>query len=445
MGFFKSTYSLFQRWFWISLSIAIPALGLSLSIVYWDSLTTDNESASSAIRNVGLVIAGSTALPLAIWRGLVAQKQADAAQQSLRNERYQKGAEMLGDEQLSVRLGGIYALENLAKEHREEYHINIMRLFCAFVRHPTRDTAHVKALRLKIGEEVVREDIQAIVDMICKRDQLDIALESEARFIVDLPIAHLRHARMNRAKLVRSIFWKTDLSHAILWNAYLSSAILSEANLSSADLKEATLSKADLRGAHLCKAQLAGTILAHAKVQEADLSGAKIWGTDFSHANLNDANLSHTEIWAAKFPGTFLHGANLTQADLKHIDMSNGKLAEANLSNAKAQGMNLSGANLRGSDLSSADMRKANLSTTKFWAATLTNTLLDDANLSGADFSGIRTPTSPSSVIGLTQAQLNNARAHPKPPPKLKGALNAVTGKQLCWTGGRGAPLNDEA
>ena len=40
---------------------------------------------------------------------------------------------------LAVRLGGIYALQSLAEEHSEQYHAQIMRLFCAFVRHPTKD------------------------------------------------------------------------------------------------------------------------------------------------------------------------------------------------------------------------------------------------------------------------------------------------------------------
>ena len=30
-----------------------------------------------------------------------------------------------------------YALQRLAEEHPERYHIQIMRLFCAFVRNPT--------------------------------------------------------------------------------------------------------------------------------------------------------------------------------------------------------------------------------------------------------------------------------------------------------------------
>ena len=67
-------------------------------------------------------IAGGAAgvgLPLAIWRTKTADRQADTAQQSLLNERYQKGAEMLGNSALAVRMGGIYALQRLAEDHPE--------------------------------------------------------------------------------------------------------------------------------------------------------------------------------------------------------------------------------------------------------------------------------------------------------------------------------------
>ena len=62
----------------------------------------------------------------------MAERQADTARLSLLNERYLKGAEMLGSEVLSVRLGGIYALQRLAEEHPGHYHLQVMNLFCAF-------------------------------------------------------------------------------------------------------------------------------------------------------------------------------------------------------------------------------------------------------------------------------------------------------------------------
>ena len=77
------------------------------------------------------MLGGIYAVLFAIWRGLVAQKQSEASReakqtspsQSMLNEHYQHGARMLGDDLLSVRLGGIYALQSLADEVPETYHV----------------------------------------------------------------------------------------------------------------------------------------------------------------------------------------------------------------------------------------------------------------------------------------------------------------------------------
>ena len=110
---------------------------LIYSILNWDSWR-GQEADGIAIRNLVLVMAAIAALPLAIWRSKVAERQAETAQRGLLNERYQKGAEMLGSGSLAVRLGGVYALAGLAREHPEDYHMKIVSLLCAFVRNPTR-------------------------------------------------------------------------------------------------------------------------------------------------------------------------------------------------------------------------------------------------------------------------------------------------------------------
>ena len=70
---------------------------------------------------------------------------------------------MLGNDVLSVRLGGIYALQRLAEEYPEQYHIQIMQLFCAFARHPTEDQV-LESRRIQ-GESIppLREDVEAIM------------------------------------------------------------------------------------------------------------------------------------------------------------------------------------------------------------------------------------------------------------------------------------------
>ena len=65
--------------FWITLSATVMVVEILLVVVLWDWLAKD-ESGSATIRNIGLVIAGSLAIPLAIWRAVVADKQASSGQ-----------------------------------------------------------------------------------------------------------------------------------------------------------------------------------------------------------------------------------------------------------------------------------------------------------------------------------------------------------------------------
>ena len=118
-------------------AVVLLVFGVVMVCQHWEWIVT--ESGSTIIRNLGLVIGGLIAIGFGIWRGVVASRQAKTSQRGLLNERYQKGTEMLGSEVLSVRLGGIYALQRLAEDDPVQYHVQIMRLLCAFVRNPTKD------------------------------------------------------------------------------------------------------------------------------------------------------------------------------------------------------------------------------------------------------------------------------------------------------------------
>ena len=116
------------------------------------------EPNGTTLRNIGLLAAGVIALPLALWRSWVADRQAKSAegqlnttQQSLRQERYQRGAEMLGNELLSARMGSIYTLQRLAADYPEEYHIQVMELLCVFVRNPTGQQGGTSTTTTRLG------------------------------------------------------------------------------------------------------------------------------------------------------------------------------------------------------------------------------------------------------------------------------------------------------
>ena len=172
----------------MGLLIAVSLIVWEYRVTLWGWLngTGDaQESGSATIRNLGLVVAGVVALIFAGWRTQVASKQAEVARQSLLNDRYQKAAEMLGDENLSVRLGGVYALQALIEEHPEQYYVSCMRLLCAFVRNPPVDEYLTPLPDKKItrsgGGIRLRADVQAVMDMMRSRDNRLIALEERNR------------------------------------------------------------------------------------------------------------------------------------------------------------------------------------------------------------------------------------------------------------------------
>ena len=265
-----------SRGFWVTVSTVVVVIEVILVVVLWDWLT-DNESGSTTIRNIGLVIAGSVALPLAIWRALVADRQASAAQQqagsaqrSMLNERYQRGAEMLGSEVLSVRMGGIYTLQRLSEKYPNSYHVQVMRLFCAFVRHPTKDNEiefHAESDEEE-DEQTLRADVQDTMQAIGSRNLVCIFLERREGFKLYLRGANMGHLQVRAAKLAGAWLTKANLSGAVLPYADLSDARLRQANLSGVQFRHADLSDAKFWGADLSK-----TILYDANLSGADLSG----------------------------------------------------------------------------------------------------------------------------------------------------------------------------
>ena len=376
----------------VAVVFCVVIAGVVLSIMFWEWLGA-GESGSSTIRNVGLVGAGLIALPLALWRSIVADRQAKTSQASLLNERYQRGAEMLGNEVLSVRLGGIFALQRLAEERPEQYHVQIMRLFCAFARHPTQDhRLESEQIEFHPDNQLgLRQDLEAVILAIESRPKSRVGLENRENFTLDLrgtvlPGIHfldadLSNAMLHQSELPRAIFDKTDLTQAIL---------------DFADLSEATFN---------------WVIFRRTRLFFADLSGASFVNTDLALADFYNARLSNAD----------LASANLSKANFQNAALQNANLADANLT----------GVGFLSADLSDARLMKSDLTGAHFLDANLKGAYLTDANLSGVEFS----VGGPQTAKGLTQAQLDVACADPKNPPKLTSVVDSETGKPLVWRG----------
>ena len=310
-------------WFDVILAI-VASLVVILPIAIWGwacvwSWISDGDSNSGTIRNVGLLVAALIAMRLAIWRSRVAQRQVTQTQNQvttarlgLLNERYQKGAEMLGSENPTVRLGGIYALQRLAAEDPEGYNIQVMQMFCAFLRSNTRSRTESARNETVISGATIESkaysemdhDIQAILIAIGTRSASQIAVESNAEYRLDLQGVKLFGERLITKD-------KLNFRRAHFHDADLSGFTLFEPDMASSFFIRTTLKGAALPGANLQASVWQDADLRDAEIDGADLSGSLFWGVDFHRASLSNADIS-----AAKFASSNNPSRNLTQSQL---------------------------------------------------------------------------------------------------------------------------------
>jgi uncharacterized membrane protein YqjE len=194
------------------------------------------------LRDLGLTLVAVIGLPLLIWREITGhrtanvaaerhEKQTDADRERRITDSFTKAVELLGKPELEVRLGGIYALERIARESKRD-HWPIMETLTAYVR--TRSPVQVKpqdASRSNQNHDAPDEATQGTV----QDPSTELAVDIQA---------------------VLTVLTKRTVAHEEKdQHINLSGANLSEADLRLANLLQANLSEADLRGANLSYAR----------------------------------------------------------------------------------------------------------------------------------------------------------------------------------------------
>lgn len=263
------------------------------------------------------------------------------AQRGQVSERFGKAVEQLGSEQQELRLGGIYSLEQLARDSPDD-HWTAFEVLVAFVRsHAPLDERCVPADKVPGEVAAISIDLQAVLTVVGRR-----AWEKD-RGLVDL---------------ARTCLVDADLSSSHLAFAYLYNANLTGANLIDADLSDANLTGADLTGAELTGASLAETDL-----NLAHLSVARLWEADLTGANLTGADLADADLVDATLTGADLTGADLAGADLHGTDLTGARLRDANLTGAQLNSANLIGVTLAGAVLTGVTLDGALYDSTTSW------------------------------------------------------------------------------
>jgi len=311
------------------LAVALLALIFRETIGEWAIWLVDNkdESNSAIVRNIALIFATVVALPLALWRLVVADRQSKTARLSLLNERFRHGVEMLVGPQLVERLGGISILEQLAKESVEAHHIQIVELFSMLIRNPPEykeedvDTRNEKSVGKSPRSYIpaLRTDLQSILRALENRSNEGKSAEKEQNFTFDFSGAKLAHVEFRKSDWSSTRLESADLSNALIVNCVMKEAFLLDASLVGANLVKSDLSEAYLLFADLSKSELSEVDLSKAHLHNCKLHGALLHKVSLRGASLRDADLSGVEIIDADFLDANLTGTNFSGAKLINV------------------------------------------------------------------------------------------------------------------------------
>jgi Pentapeptide repeats (8 copies) len=246
----------------------------------------------------GLFAAG--ALGFTALNFTLSRRTFELTEQGQVTERYTKAVEQLGSDKLDVRIGGIYALERIARDSARD-HPTVMQVLTAFIRVHSRDQWPPRGFGGDQQERSISPDIQAAVKVVGSRDPTH-----------DIREVNLAHAYLKHADLIGVDFARANLADVCLVSATLASADLSGADLADANLSSADLSSADLTGTHLARANLSN----------ANLGLARLVGTVLNNANLMQADLSSVDLTRASLVGAVLNDANLADVVLTNADLT---------------------------------------------------------------------------------------------------------------------------
>lgn len=234
-----------------------------------------NNARSSVLQVLaGLAVVGGA---IATWR------QVRISREGQITERFTRAVDQIGNQNVDVRVGGLYALERIARDSVAD-RTAIQFLMGAFIRNHAKSPVGADAPQQ--STEIVDErlpslrarapDVQVAMAVLGRR------LPSPDRRTLTLSRVDLHGLSLNDARLEGATFQESNLARSELINIRLDNA-----DLRATDLRWATLEGSRLTGANLSRADLRGTNLSGAILEDTVLTGAQadtstIWPTDFN-------------------------------------------------------------------------------------------------------------------------------------------------------------------
>ena len=317
----------------------------------------ENHEAISAFGPLLIGFVGLVGLPFLVVRTVATYRQAKAALQQTEaifrqvtvaeqghiTDRFTKAVEQLGSDNLAVRLGGIYALERIAKDSERD-HWTIMEVLTAYVRENAPWLSKSKSETDKEKQEdqsrELSADIQAILTVIGRRttkfelqnQQIDLSNTDLRRIKLikaNFDQANFKGSRLDSAKLPYARFNKTNLEFVVFNGADLTGVEFKNC----VSLEKAKFNKNEdftwLKNAHF-----EGVSLSRAEFKMAWLKNTRFNRVILSHTSFENASFDNTDFMGtsvvdedkgicADFSGTKIDNTKgIKNEDIEHIKLS---------------------------------------------------------------------------------------------------------------------------
>jgi hypothetical protein len=203
-----------------------------------DRLKAENDVRGTLVQGTaGLLALAGIALGAA-----VTMRQVRVSREGQFIDLFTRAVEQLASDRVSVRHGGVYAMERIA-EAAPHYRGHVAALLAAFVRQQAPWPAETAPPGWRHGG--LRDDVGGAMAVLGRRSMV---LPGTG---IELERTDLRGAELGGADMSRFCFAGANLDGAVLTGCDLTDATFTGASLRGADLTGATLTRADLTGADL--------------------------------------------------------------------------------------------------------------------------------------------------------------------------------------------------
>lgn len=262
---------------------------------------TDRLDAESAIRTSILQLLGGVLLVAGLY---FTAKGFRLTREGHITDRYAKSIEQIGHERLDVRIGGIFALERIARDSPTDRQTAV-EMLTAFVREHTRVDSRTPS------KENVSADVQAALSVLGRRPGAGVEHRRLDFYHCGLNDANLAGVNMQRAMFYYSRLVQTRFSNANL----------DEAGLSFCEAERAAFTGASARKANFVNAVYKNGWFLHADLTDADFYGCDLSGSDFGrrYAADNDPPLPPARLTNARMTKAILLNTNLRGVDLSTV------------------------------------------------------------------------------------------------------------------------------